>query len=169
MKNKKGLIISVALILVGLIGALCVAIPSASEEYQIVEAYVDALDSCDFEAVKECFPLKELSSMLGSEGLDMMEDWSAAATDKLGFLRSSGLDASDLVPEDAKSVEDIRLVSVSFRAESSQGFGAMISGGVAKAFVEVTYINAADEEKTVVSEETISLLTTNDGPKIITV
>lgn len=177
MKANVKIIISLALVVVGLIGTLVCVIPSASGEYKIVNKYINAINSCNDKAIKDCLPLDEVSSALGqfsSElGIDLDEDEvkdifgydeSNEKTSKLDYLRASGLDVSSLVPSDAKEVNKISLISCT-NADSSED-SIMSPTTRVDALVKVVYKSADDETVSVTDSQRFTVVKTSKGYKI---
>ena len=175
MKANVKIIISLALVVVGLIGTLVCIIPSASGEYKIVNKYINAINSCDDKALKDCLPLDEISSALdkfSSElGVDLNQvedilgsDKTEKESSKLDYLKASGLDVSSLVPSDAKEVNKISLISCT-NADSSEDSPFAATTKV-ETLIKVVYTSADDETVSVADSQRFTVVKTSKGYKI---
>ncbi len=161
MKNKKGLIISFVLILSGLIGALCFLLPNTSEEYRIVNRYVQAVEKCDAKKIQELLPLQELTSALDANFADLDFD----VNDKAGLLETFLNSAS--LPEKVKSIDEVKLISVATGEHQALSFGGFNSAIEGRAFIKVDYTDEDGKEWEQTFEENFTLIRTQKGLKVV--
>lgn len=163
MKKYIVVIIAAAFVLIGLIGALVCVIPTASAEFKTVDKFISAVDDCDYEAIVDCFPIEELSSVFGIESDDVLESSSEKLESKLDYLKAFGGKAAKNVPEDAKSVEKIELISCSKFQEQSVGF---LEETEVECVIRVEYITADDEKISFTVNEEYDLMMVDGKYKI---
>lgn len=159
MKKYILLLVSVAMILIGLIGGIIAALPSSSDAYDVINEFVTAVDNDDAETIKKL------------TGSTFFEDNSGlGAEDKKGGLFEFVFENPELLPEDAKKVEEVSLVCCSVAKgdsmDLSQLGGSKIKSAAVTAVIKVTYTNKDKEECSFTFEKNFGLLDVGNGYKI---
>lgn len=151
IKKYLMLIIAAALVLVGLIGTLVCVIPSTTDEFDIVNKYIEAVDDCDAEAMSECFWKSEL---LSYKGPDFDDD---DLEEKIDYLKACGLDAYSRLPEGTETVIGIELIGCS-QVDNDNEMNMMgIEFARVNAVVKVTYEDEEGAEQSLISNESVHL------------
>lgn len=164
MKNYITVIIAAALVLIGLIGALVCVIPTASAEYKIVDKFVSAIDDCDADAITDCYPVDEMSSMLGGNMGSSIDKTAKGLKSKIDYLKAFCSSAASELPEDAKSVESVELVSCS--NAKTQG-SEYLKGSSVEAIIKVEYKTADDKTASYTVDKNFTLLAVGNNYKLL--
>lgn len=152
MKKALPIIISLVLILVGLTGLLISVLPAPSAEYDVIADYVEALNECDAEDLEDLSAYSAVTDALGGMleeyGVKAEKESSKSTNNKLKFLQSKASDLASILPEDAKSVEEITLISCVKEGEKQEISMLSVSGTPMLAQIEITYKNAKGKTET---------------------
>ncbi len=174
--SKRNIVIAAVLVIAGAAGMIYCFVPSVSKQQEAVNKYIDAIDNCDMEGIKESMPLEQIEDSFDIDTEEFFDSYEGELTTKLDYLKFVGLSASDKIPEDAKEVEEISLISTEFvssdesneSATDSDNDGFKLSNmSSVDAAVKVTYVSADDETVDFTSLETFLLMETSDGYKIM--
>lgn len=168
MSKNKSILVAIILVVVGIIGILFCTIPSISKEQKVIKNYINAINNCDIEGIKDCLPLEEAENILGADYNDIFGSYSNNLNTKLDYMEMSDLSACSEIPEDIKEIKKISLVSInkdSYTEESADLFSSKTF--TVDATIKVTYIAANDEAISFTAIETFQLLETSKGCKIV--
>lgn len=168
MSKNKNIIIAAILIVIGIIGVLLCTIPSTSKEQKVINKYINAINDCDMEGIKKCLPLEELGNLISTDYENLFSLNSTESNSKLDFMKKSGLSACSRIPDDAKEVKSISLIST-LKDVSTEENVELLSAKefTVYATIEVSYITSDDETAFFTSKETFQLTETSKGCKII--
>ena len=171
MKKYLNVIISAGIAVIGIIGVLICVIPSVSGEYAVIDKYVSAIDACDYDKIIDCWPLEEYEKSLGTSVDELLSDYTddLPSATKMDYLKLFAPHAANQVPDDAKSVESIKLVSCGKKEPVDVGFTLVAISGAAEveAVLQVTYLSADDEEVSFTYTETFGVLETKKGFRVV--
>lgn len=165
MKSNVKIIISIALVLVGLIGILVCVIPSASSEYKIVKKYISAVNGCNEKAIKACTAVDQYSQIFEIDTADSDFEFDGDAT-KYDYLKASSLSIKNSVPEDAKEVKKVSLISCKKTTDAAVDLFSSSFTEV-DAVVRVTYKTEDDKTVSVTNSQNFTLSKTSKGYKIV--
>lgn len=167
MKKCKSAVIAVILIIFGIIGILFCAIPSVSAEEKVVKNYIDAIDKCDMQGIKNCFPLDETESMLGSDYGDIFNSYGNNMKTKQDYVEMCGLAAYSELPDDIKEVKKISIISINKMSVSGADSMFSLSTIPVNATVKITYIDDEGNKLSFTSTETFQVSKVLKDYKII--
>lgn len=166
MKANVKIIVSLALVVIGLIGTLVCVTPSASSEYKTVKKYISAVNSCNDKAIKACMPIDEYSQVLGIDLDDVTDSEAENRTSRYDYLKASGLSVSKLVPENAKEVKKISLICCN---KTDSHMEDLFSSSMVEvdSVIRVTYKSEDDKTVSVTDTQRFTLAKTSKGYKIV--
>lgn len=171
MKKYLNVIVSTGIAIIGIIGVLICVIPSVSSEYAIIDKYIDAIDDCDYDKIVACWPLEEYAKSVGTsiENILPGDAEALSSATKMDYLKLFLSRAAIRVPDDAKSVESIKLISCGKKEAVDVGFNlvAISSATEVEAVLQVTYISADDEEVSFTYAEEFGVVETKKGFRVV--
>lgn len=166
MKKYKSILISILLVVFGIIGILFCAIPHTSKEQKIVNKYIKAINNCDIEELKDCYPLKS-TNIFSDDYEKIFNSYSDRLKTKLDYIEMSGLSVCDKLPEEVKEIKNISLVSINNCSDDESFFSTKTF--TVDATIKVEYISEEDEIFSFTAIETFQLVETGKGYKIVSV
>ncbi len=165
MKRFTFAVLSLALVLVGLIGVIVCVTPSSSAQYKLIQKYVAAVNKADSEGMQECCADTEDLLNLSNSGITSDDDREDSVTDRITALKTSLLSISSYLPEDAKEVESLKVIGCS--EASLFETDAFSSASAVTAIIQMTYIDADGETAMVSHQENFVIAKTANGLKLM--
>lgn len=164
MSKNISIVIAIILVIVGIIGVIFCTIPTTSKEEKVVIKYINAIDNCDIDGVKDCLYLGDLAYMdVDDYGLAEFDDNLSA---KLDYMKMSDLAALYEIPEDVTEIKEVSVVSIYKDSEDKQDVLSEKTSAV-NATIKVTYIDADGESISFTAVERFQILETSKGNKIV--
>ena len=165
MKKYIHVMLSLALMLIGIIGIIVCVVPSASAEYRLVKKYISAINKADYTGMQEC--CADTEDLLGISNSDIAsdDDREASVTDRMTALKTSLLSISSYLPEDAKEVESLKVIGCS--EASPFETDAFSSVSEVTAIIQMTFIDADGETAMVSHQENFVIAKTSNGFKMM--
>ena len=165
MKRFTFAVLSLALVLLGLIGVIVCVTPSSSAQYKLIQKYVAAVNKADSKGMQEC--CADTEDLLGISNSDIAsdDDREASVTDRMTALKTSLLSISSYLPEDAKEVESLKVIGCS--EASPFETDAFSSASEVTAIIQMTFIDADGETAMVSHQENFVIAKTANGLKLM--
>lgn len=166
MKKYIHVMLSLALILIGMIGIIVCIVPSASAEYRLVKKYISAVNKADYTGMQECCANdKDLINLFNFDSVASDDTQEDSVTDRATALKASRLGIGAYLPEDAKEVASLKVIGCSEAPLSETD--SFSSASAVTAIIQMTYIDADGETAIVSHQENFVIAKTADGLKMM--
>lgn len=157
MKIKSSVIVSFFMIILGVVGMVVSFLPDGSKAEKAINSYVKAIDAADGKKMKEYTTVELFGNVINDDKIEVSTTMEA--------ISESVLNIDSKIPDDAKEVKKITLIGAYLEELEAEEFE--IAGAEGMIVVKVKYVDKEDKLKTAYCGDTISLLNTNSGYKIV--
>lgn len=167
MKTKKWMaLIALVAIIAGLIGVIVCLVPGQTDSGKVVAKYVAAINKGDIQTLKSMdfttVMAQAMGSQMGGAGLGDLEDLldgdsneSASGDAIYTALGKSIFDIADRLPEGFQKIESVKVIGCADgEPESLLG----LTGYSVEVALELTYVDAEGQTKTITEMEDIGLI-----------
>ena len=180
MKLPIKLLIALLAVVVGLVGIIVCITPGRPAPDKTMEKYIAAINKADASKMQDCYATGALMQQLGdafdidmddyleenSQKLEVSVDY-----DRLAALQDSYLSVSSMLPENTVEVKKVKLLGCTNSSDqkADQLSAALLGTKLVEvlALVEVTYVTEDGEQQTVRNQESLGMVQTDSGYRLV--